>query len=39
LIRARDVLGVELPERLASWLDLLEQRPSVQAEVEIVGSL
>jgi stringent starvation protein A len=39
VIRARDMLGVELPERLASWLDLLEQRPSVQAEVEIVGSL
>jgi glutathione S-transferase len=39
VIRARDMLGVELPERLAAWLEELEQRPSVAAEVEIVRSL
>ena len=36
VIRARDVLGVELPERIATWLAGLERRPSIAAEVEIV---
>jgi glutaredoxin len=39
VIRARDMLGVELPERLADWLGGLEQRPSVAAEVAIVRGL
>ncbi len=39
VIRARDMLGVELPQRLAAWLDGLEQRPSVAAEVAVVSSL
>ena len=39
VIRARDMLGVELPARLTSWLDELAQRPSVAAEVKIVRSL
>lgn len=39
VIRTRDLLGVELPERLAAWLGELEQRPSVAAEVEIVRNL
>jgi glutathione S-transferase len=39
VIRARDMLGVELPSRLAAWLDELAQRPAVAAEIEIVGSL
>ena len=39
VIRARDMLGVQLPERLAAWLAHLEQRPSVAAEVEIVRGL
>ena len=39
LIRARDLLGVELPERLANWLDALAERPSVAAEVAVVASL
>jgi glutaredoxin len=39
VIRARDMLGVELPDRPARWLSELEQRPSVAAEVEIVRSL
>jgi len=39
VIRARDMLGVELPERLAAWLAELEQRPAVAAEVEIVRNL
>jgi glutathione S-transferase len=39
VIRARDMLGVELPERLAASLAELERRPSVAAEVEVVRSL
>ena len=39
VIRARDMLGVELPSRIADWLADLEQRPSVAAEVSVVRSL
>jgi glutathione S-transferase len=39
VIRARDLLGVQLPERIAAWLGELEQRPSVAAEVDVVRSL
>jgi glutathione S-transferase len=39
VIRARDLLGVQLPERIAAWLAELEQRPSVAAEVALVRSL
>jgi len=39
VIRARDLLGVQLPERIAAWLAALEQRPSVAAEVAVVQGL
>jgi glutathione S-transferase len=39
VIRARDMLGVELPERIAAWLSKLEQRPGVAAEVALVRAL
>jgi RNA polymerase-associated protein len=39
VIRARDMLGVELPERIAAWLAELEQRRSIAAEVAVVRSL
>jgi stringent starvation protein A len=39
VIRARDVLGVALPERIESWLEALAQRPPVAREVEVVRSL
>ena len=39
VIRARDALGVELPARVATWLDGLERRPSVAAEIALVGGL
>jgi glutathione S-transferase len=39
VIRARDLLGVELPERVAGWLRELELRPSVAAEVALVRAL
>ena len=39
VIRARDMLGVELPAHLEAWLGELAQRPSVAAEIETVRSL
>ena len=39
VIRARDMLGVELPERIAAWLARLEERPSIAAEVALVRAL
>jgi len=39
VIRARDMLGVELPARVATWLAALEERPSIAAEVAVVRSL
>jgi glutathione S-transferase len=39
VIRARDMLGVELPTRVAGWLAELERRPSIAAEVALVRSL
>jgi glutathione S-transferase len=39
VIRARDLLGVELPARIAAWLAELEQRPSIAAEVALVKAL
>jgi len=39
VIRARELLGVELPARLASWLDGLAARPAFAAEIETVRGL
>jgi glutathione S-transferase len=39
VIRARDMLGVELPGRIADWLAELEQRPSVAREIGVVQTL
>ena len=39
VIRARDMLGVELPERIADWLAELDQRPSVAREIGVVHTL
>jgi RNA polymerase-associated protein len=39
LIRLRVLLGVELPERLATRLDELAERPAVAAELDIVAAL
>jgi hypothetical protein len=38
VIRARDMLGVTLPDRVGSWLAALSERSSVAAEVEVVRS-
>lgn len=37
--RARDLLGVELPERLERWLAGLASRPAVAAELDVVARL
>jgi glutathione S-transferase len=39
IIRARDMLGVELPPPVAEWLDAFAQRPSVARELEVVAAL
>jgi len=39
VIRAREMLGVQLPVRLEAWLSDLLRRPSVAAELEVVRSL
>jgi glutathione S-transferase len=39
LIRLRDMLGVELPDRLAGRLEELAERPAVAAELDVVAAL
>ena len=39
VIRARDMLGVELPPHVAAWLDELVRRPSVAREIDVVAAL
>jgi glutathione S-transferase len=39
VIRARDLLAVELPGTISAWLERLEERPSIAAEVAIVKGL
>ncbi|HEY2327098.1 MAG TPA: glutathione S-transferase family protein [Gaiellaceae bacterium] len=39
VIRARDMLNVELPSRLDEWLDELGQHRSVAAEIDLVRAL
>jgi glutathione S-transferase len=38
-IRARDVLGLELPPRVESWLDECAKRASVRSELDVVARL
>jgi glutathione S-transferase len=39
LVRARDLLGVELPPAVESWLARLTERPAVAAELDVVAAL
>jgi glutathione S-transferase len=39
VIRARDMLAVELPARVEEWLAELARRPSIAAELELVRGL
>ena len=38
-MRARDMLGIELPPHITAWLDELTSRPSVCEELELVATL
>jgi glutathione S-transferase len=38
IVRVRDGLGVELPPRLASWLDEVSERPAVREELDVVAA-
>jgi glutathione S-transferase len=39
VIRARDMLDVELPEHVEGWLAGVLERPAVRAEIELVAAL
>ena len=39
VLRLRDRFKLALPDRVASWLDELAERPSVAREVEVVGAM
>ena len=39
VLRARDMLGLELPTHLEAWVEDLAQRPSVARELEVVAAL
>jgi len=39
VLRAREMLGVALPDRLETWLETLLARPAVAAELDLVRAL
>ena len=39
ILRARDMLGVELPPHVAEWLDEVSERPAVREEIEVLAAL
>jgi glutathione S-transferase len=39
VIRARDLLGVELPRHVGEWLARLSERPAIGEELEVVAAL
>jgi hypothetical protein len=39
VIRARDMLGVQLPEHVEEWLAGLAERPAVRGELVVVAAL
>jgi len=38
-LRCRDMLGLELPERLGAWLARGTERPSIAAELDVIAAL
>jgi glutathione S-transferase len=38
IVRLRDGLGVELPPRLAAWLEQISERPAVREELDVVAA-
>jgi glutaredoxin len=39
ILRARDMLGVELPGRVAGWLAEVSERPAVREELDVLAAL
>jgi hypothetical protein len=39
LLRARDLLGVQVDGNVAEWLDRLLERPAVAAEAQVIAAL
>jgi len=39
VIRARDMLDLELPPQLGEWIQELSERPAVRAELDVVATL
>jgi glutathione S-transferase len=39
ILRARDMLGVELPAHVAEWLDEVSERPAVREEIDVLAAL
>jgi glutathione S-transferase len=39
ILRARDMLGVELPAHVSEWLDEVSERPAVREELEVLAAL
>jgi glutathione S-transferase len=39
ILRARDMLGVELPPHVAEWLDEVSERRAVREELEVLAAL
>jgi len=39
ILRARDMLGVELPPHVGEWLDDVSERPSVREEIGVLAAL
>jgi glutathione S-transferase len=39
ILRARDMLGVELPPHVAEWLDEVSERPAVREEIGVLAAL
>ena len=39
ILRARDMLGVDLPAHVAAWLEEVSERPAVREEIEVLAVL
>jgi glutathione S-transferase len=39
ILRARDMLGVELPPHVGEWLDEVSGRPAVREEIDVLAAL
>jgi glutathione S-transferase len=39
ILRARDMIGVDLPAHVAAWLEEVSERPAVREETEVLAAL